>query len=608
MRLPGRSLAALLIVLTLLAATTGAALPGPAPAPPTAAPLAAALAALDAHAARARSLEGLGESLEPLLATERANLVAADELLRALDLGPRDALQQAALAAERLTLHQARLLDATATAPAMPGHATPGAALEALLRSHGHEPTPQQILEAQRLDTTPEPVRGALLRTLNAFLAFDAATLDALQGNAPDAFDVTRLAPVLLARNALLAASLDLHTALTATGPLQQAAAIDLAPVAIIDLDAVSNTYPASRSVHLLIDAGGDDTYSNNAGGSDLSGTCTGTLRAAALLDLGGNDQRPTPRYCGATGGGYQGSGFLLDTTGNDYYGARAYGTNGGGAYGTGFLLDAEGHDVYNATDHATNGGGFTGVGLLVDGNGNDWYLGRGDGVNGGGAQSGLGTLIDLGGFDRLSASGRGANGGGTQLGLGYLFKTGGSASYTVGGDGGNGGGSAGGIGFLLGASGNDRYGAGSLGVNGGGYGQGVGLLVDTGGDDRYLGAWQGVNGGATYLAAGALIDLLGWDSYSATGEGANGGADSSVGLLLDVQGNDAYTVTHPGPVNGGGRAQSLLGAPAPTLARLIDLGGRDAYTENHVTTYDTTLDPKGQGGARYDYAMTTDL
>lgn len=69
------------------------------------------------------------------------------------------------------------------------------------------------------------------------------------------------------------------------------------------DLVGVPNTYAVDCP--LIVDVGGNDTYTNNAGGVNGG--------AAAVIDLGGDDRYAGNRASGANGGGSAGAGFLFD-------------------------------------------------------------------------------------------------------------------------------------------------------------------------------------------------------------------------------------------------------------------------------------------------------
>lgn len=386
-----------------------------------------------------------------------------------------------------------------------PNHTSPSAAAFALLDRHDVTPTAEKTAEIRALDDLPEPTRSELTDFLNAYLAYEHATHEAyaeanrtrLRAMAKDGRDsgtdslgvpmqdplseaprsvghppenasqlaestTTRLqaagvnvSRVVAARTMLLTTTLDLHQALSQTessgvarpashGPLPDEGVL-VAPVMSIDLAMHNTTYTQNYAVQL--DAGGNDTYQNNAGGNNLDGdrctlvsTHTGT--AAALVDLGGNDTYTNTTGCGQQGGGFLGSGFLLDAgDGDDTYTAGGQGTNGGGRLGVGFLLDAGGSDTYIGRRQGTNGGGSGGLGFLLDANGDDTYTGKCCGVNGGGSRGGVGFLVDASGDDEYNAGVDGVNGGGVL-----------------------------GSGFLLDAAGSDRYIAKCCGANGGAY------------------------------------------------------------------------------------------------------------------------------------------
>ncbi len=329
-----------------------------------------------------------------------------------------------------------------------------------------------------------------------------------------------------IAQATIFQAAQDLQAALSVTGPIDFT--LDAPPAMIIDLRHQDNTY--TQGVHILIDAGGHDTYRNNAGGSNLASHAADPNRAciqieanaALLIDLGGDDKYLDGR-CGFAGGGYRGFGFLYDGAGNDRYdagsstvcyrpntplgafgqGAGSCGVNGAGYHGIGFLYDAEGTDTYKAGDLGCNGGGYVlGSGLLWDaGNGDDTYHGGDGGCNGGGHVTGTGRLID--------------------------------------------------------ESGNDEYRAGRAGTNGGADGSASGLLVDGAGHDTYRAKDTGTNGGAfrgictvcfpRAPGTGQLWDGGGSDTYTATHSGVNGQGVEAVGLLVDRGGDATIQDQHGG-------------------------------------------------------------
>ncbi|HLE97609.1 MAG TPA: hypothetical protein VI997_09590 [Candidatus Thermoplasmatota archaeon] len=223
----------------------------------------------------------------------------------------------------------------------------------------------------------------------------------------------------------------------------------------------------------ILIDLGGNDTYQNNAGGSnafdEIGRTCSHETTvvgwSAFLLDLAGNDSYVPTRACGVNGGGAKGAGTLIDLSGDDIYDAPGWRTNGGAFMGFGYLRDERGNDLYTSTEFGVNGGAYgPGLGTLIDLAGDDVYRAALFGTNGGGVDFGRGSLFDLDGYDEYLADGAGVNGGGLS-----------------------------GFGTLVDVAGNDRYTAGTWAVNGGAAAlsncfcpPGVGVLIDLGGHDVY--------------------------------------------------------------------------------------------------------------------------
>ncbi|HEV8361611.1 MAG TPA: hypothetical protein VGR28_14275 [Candidatus Thermoplasmatota archaeon] len=193
----------------------------------------------------------------------------------------------------------------------------------------------------------------------------------------------------------------------------------------------------------LTLDLGGDDLYTNNAGGAGVgSPSCVATagntpvgcgngVAAAAAIDLAGDDTYATEqRAQGATtsmqamqGAGFAGVGLLRDLAGDDTYLASLPATTesnqlvqGSGLLGVGILVDDAGDDAYVETmqgvtfsrQWAQGAGPIGGVGVLLDRAGNDTYLERLDGAltinqygQGLGDLLGAGALLELGGDDR---------------------------------------------------------------------------------------------------------------------------------------------------------------------------------------------------------------
>lgn len=262
--------------------------------------------------------------------------------------------------------------------------------------------------------------------------------------------------PILSARNGLLQAFADLSEALADTrqaGAHEQAPSVHQPPALILNLDENSDdTY--TNDTALMIDGGGSDTYNNNAGGARFFDMPC--CPAAALVDLGeANDTYGDPldpRSGGANGGARTATGLLLDEGGNDTYTAGEDGTNGGGtSRGLGLLADlGSGNDTYNTVQAGVNGGGLNGgLGALLDRGGNDTYnvtptrilqYASPSGANGG-SDGGIGFLFDDGAGADLynvtcpSHTCGGANGGsagGIPAGVGFLLDAAGNSTYNA--------------------------------------------------------------------------------------------------------------------------------------------------------------------------------
>lgn len=549
------------------------------------------------HLDEPRALLGHAEDDASALEHEQRSLALAERLLA-------DDGSHATRTPELVSRWQAATIDTETTDAAFaPDHRAPAEAVMALLERHEAAISEQQLAELDGFGELPAPVATSLAELVDAFVGLEMATeqayaavdVDALAQEAylaaPDIDSApisvapdraaesppedrlqeagVDLAPVFSARTELLEASMELEHALATSSVAQSSAGpeVDLAPVIVVDLDSdEDNVY--AQDTALLVDAGGNDAYHNNAGGTSMAADPCGfasRFPSAALVDVGaGADEYgdpDDPRRCGANGGARLGVGFLRDGGGDDSYHARDFGTNGGGDIaGVGFLLDeGDGQDTYDAEGFATNGGGRLGVGFLHDQGGADTYEAGVVGTNGGGYLGGVGFLAD----------------GGT-----------GSDTYT--------------------AIHEGLVGLGSGGTNGGAR-LGVGFLLDAGGDDTYTAEELGTNGGA-HLGSGFLLDASGNDTYSAQDQGTNGGALVGVGALRDRGvGDDTYTAEGCG-ANGAGAAADcgtlFFQSIGHGLGLLHDSGGTDRYEDPAVPNggcWDCTLVPKGLVGAQVD-------
>lgn len=153
----------------------------------------------------------------------------------------------------------------------------------------------------------------------------------------------------------------------------------------------------------LLIDLGGEDSYSNSAGGADAPMPAF-DMAISVNIDVAGDDKYAAqlPLTSGsrvAQGAALDGGiGLLLDLQGDDLYSvsssektkARSFGAIGQGSAlsgGVGILLDASGDDRYRVTStdlvrdkrregaHGIGVASSSGIGVLVDLLGDDSYL-----------------------------------------------------------------------------------------------------------------------------------------------------------------------------------------------------------------------------------------
>ncbi len=549
----------------------------------------------------------------------------------------------------------------TQAAPLTDPTLTPSEAVDELAQRHDVELTDEQRDALEEMEDLPAPVRTQLAVTLEAHLALDQATRDALDGietfygdQVPisqvldwidEAQDDRRLAEhaptpvgdlvtprehvdaigldfsqVLEERLRVMATLTALDEALDAAPEtaLDSHETVRIPGVAALDLAGEDSTY--TEDYAFQIDAGGDDAYHNNAGGSNLNeGSCAveDTAGASLLVDLGGSDTFGHPhdrRSCGVNGGALNGVGILVSTAGDDAFLAGGTGTNGGAlTAGLGLIVSLEGDDRFDAGSFSTNGGGVdAAAGLILDLAGDTEYTGGAFGANGAGAEGGAGAIVDLAGDDAYHAAFIGVNGAGD----GYLLGGGAGAIVDPAGDrdewvaagGGNGGGSRVGAGFLYNGPGDAVYEAEAFGANGGANNQGVGMLLDAGGENRFEAEYVAGNGGAASQGVSFLINLGHAEHYITTFEGDgnvagggwqgfNGGAyDGGVAFLFNAQGGSLFEA-RSGGVNGGasGDATALLvsGEGADTFVAksggangggdgsngmIVNAGGQNAY------------------------------
>ena len=183
---------------------------------------------------------------------------------------------------------------------------------------------------AQRFEDSPQATLQPALQPAEAG-ASPTMPPSLAQHVSPSATEASvDLGTVLPARVALLDAGLALGNALGTleANEADAVSTIRAPPALAIDLDAQNDT-TYEEDYALLVDAGGDNRYANNAGGSNVLGVHQGdckafttTTSAAALFDFGNGDSDYTSlgRSCGVRGGGYGGAGLLVDAGGQDIF------------------------------------------------------------------------------------------------------------------------------------------------------------------------------------------------------------------------------------------------------------------------------------------------
>ncbi|MCR4317603.1 MAG: PDZ domain-containing protein [Planctomycetes bacterium] len=300
----------------------------------------------------------------------------------------------------------------------------------------------------------------------------------------------------------------------------------------------------------LIIDLGGDDVYTNNAGAG-----FSREMPMSVVIDFAGNDSyEQTTNFSAGTGS--LGVGILYDAEGDDNYIGQSV-SLGSGYFGAGMLIDKAGNDRYHSEEFS-QGMGFFGVGILLDEAGNDVYEAPAK-AQALGMSGGFGILIDSAGDDSYYAKGRYQ----TNYGDEGIFD-----SWSQGCAMGLRGVASGGLALLLDEGGNDRFEAGNF-SQGGGYYYGYGMQVNLGGgNDRYIGSRYN-QGFAAHQAVGCFIEEGGDDFYTTRQAVAQGLSwDETAVVFVDDAGNDRY--------EGGGFSQ---GASAHNgFCMFIDRGGDDEY------------------------------
>lgn len=322
----------------------------------------------------------------------------------------------------------------------------------------------------------------------------------------------------------------------------------------------------------MIIDAGGDDIYENNAGASTME------LHFSFVIDLAGNDKYITKANL-AQGTGFMGTGILADMQGDDIYmGDR--GAQGAGIFGGGILIDLDGDDRFIAESLA-QGAGVFGIGMLINKGGNDIYN-AGMASQGFATVKGFGVLTDLTGNDYYLAGGRNPDHrdpehSTTSFSQGFAIGIRPSDMPV---------GASGGIGALIDKEGDDQY-FGDYFAQGASYWYSLGILHDISGDDTYI-AGRYAQGAGIHTSAGALIDEEGKDSYLVTfGVSQGMGHDFGVGVLADSNGNNMYK----------GGTLSLGAATCGGIGILYDRDSMDSLISERGQSAETPDDSCGAHG-----------
>ncbi len=391
----------------------------------------------------------------------------------------------------------------------------------------------------------------------------------------------------LVEMNYMYAAGQDMAAAVTkAQETIQSVSATEKFGIQIdtmwgrIVLSGGSDSTHDGEGVCLLIDTGGNDTYTNGPSNDSVSNWIS------VVVDTNGDDKylsdvvlkdttisawegrksgRARPGPCSAMFG----LSFLVDSRGSDRYRSQKAGL-GSAAFGVCMLIDKAGNDIYDSYGDSQGFGKF-GIGILEDQSGDDRYMGFTQ-VQGVGLTGGVGALIDRAGDDVYTANDTVIDFPSPQSaqhnvsmaqGAGYGYRSDYLSGHSL----------SGGVGILYDQSGKDNYACGVFG-QGTGYWEGVGVLWDEKGDDHYRGMWY-VQGAAAHYAFGYLEDLEGTDTYTAEMNMAQGaGHDFSVGMFLDRTGNDTYNAPN----------LSLGAGNANGIGVFADLFGNDKYTSSGLT------------------------
>jgi len=321
-------------------------------------------------------------------------------------------------------------------------------------------------------------------------------------------------------------------------------------PVGKIVVAGNGNTWHTEDAA-ILLDLGGKDFYTNNAGASRGE-----IMPGAVLIDFDGDDAYEAT-FAWTQGAARMGHGVLIDRRGNDQYIGTQW-AQGAAVLGTALFLDEAGNDTYRADQYAQAVASW-GIAIHADYEGDDVYESRllSQGVA---LPGGAGWLLDGRGNDRYYAKGKHA----TEYGDAGIFD-----SWSQGCGIGLRGYESGGIAILYDGAGIDRYEAGNF-SQGGGYYFGIGLFRDGGREnDTYIGSRYN-QGFAAHEAIGYFEEVGGNDFYTTRQAVAQGASwDESIVAFIDRDGDDVYE----------GGASFSQGASAHNgFALFLDLAGSNRF------------------------------
>jgi len=381
------------------------------------------------------------------------------------------------------------------------------------------------------------------------------------------------------------------------------------------------NSYDVKEPVALIVDIGGNDSYSGR-----IASSADPEHGVSAILDYSGEDTY-TGNTC-ALATGRLGCGVIVDCKGNDRYMAN-FGGIGVGLAGYGIVVDYAGDDMYKGEQY-TIGAGIVGMGYVFDKRGSDSYACDMYGIGLGGPCA-FGIVSDLSGNDHYRCGFKepsGYNPGdapnakpgdpnfqyegwGIGMGLGrrlYPFDKDKYQKLTL----------AGGIGVVADVSGDDLYESSNFSL-GCGYFFGIGVFADFKGNDHYKAARYG-NGSGAHYAEGLFIDYEGNDIYDSTGPTYNCGCswDKSIFLFVDAAGNDTYNLQKSagpgrGDIGSWGAAADLEGDDVYNLTMMpgtnsssglsafYDEAGNDRYNTPGQQVKNGTKQKVGDAGLFWD-------